>query len=197
MMARHRLFLYLFVLVSVALYACAKAEEGGADKITPAGRQLGRLFSGMGISKTPVTNTPVDISLQDINGSTIRLVDFRGKIVFLNFWTTWCAECKVEMPSMEALHRRLKDKKFVMISINIQEPAQLVKAFFEKNKLTFTALLDSSGDVMKQFALRGIPATFILDQEGKIIGKALGSRKWNSKKSIALFEYLINQPSPG
>jgi peroxiredoxin len=197
MMARHRVFIYFFVLASVAMYACAKAEEGEAAKKTPASQQLGRLFSGMGISKTPDTNTPVDISLQDVNGWTTRLVDFRGKIVFLNFWTTWCAECRVEMPSMEALHRRLNNNKFVMISINIQEPAQLVKDFFQKNKLTFTALLDSSGDVMKQFGLRGIPATFILDQEGKIIGKALGSRKWNSKKSVALFEYLINQPSPG
>jgi len=191
MVFRFRLLFYILIGVSVVLFACAKSEDDNSAK-TPAGdRQLSRLLADMGISKTPLATTPVDISLNDINGRTVRISDFRGKIVFLNFWTTWCAECRVEMPSMETLHQRLKDKKFVMVSINIQEPAHLVKSFLKKNKLTFTTLLDSSGDVMKQFEMRGIPATFIIDQEGKIIGKALGSRKWNSKKSMALFEYLI------
>jgi thiol-disulfide isomerase/thioredoxin len=151
-----------------------------------------RLFGDMGIIRVPRTGPPVEISLLDVNGRMVRVSDFRGKIVFLNFWTTWCAECRIEMPSLEALHQKLKDNIFVMVSINLQEPAELVKKFFQDKKLTFTALLDSNGDVGRQFAVRSIPVTFILDQEGKIIGKAFGSRKWNSRKSIALFEHLIN-----
>lgn len=190
---RNKFLIYIGALVFLAVIACAKSEDDYSAKAKTDRQQVDRLLKDMGILKTPFPAAPVDISLQNINGRTIRLSDFRGKVVFLNFWTTWCAECRVEMPAMEALHQKFKDKNFAMVSINLQEPAWLVKEFFQNKKLTFTALLDSSGDVGKQFGLRGIPATFIFDQEGKIIGKALGSRKWNSKKSIALFEHLINK----
>ena len=93
---------------------------------------------------------------------------------------------------MEKLHRRLKDKAFVMVAVNLQESPARVKSFFEKLELSFISLLDSSGAVGSAFAVRGLPTTFVLDKEGRIIGKALGPREWDSRASIALFEYLID-----
>jgi peroxiredoxin len=145
----------------------------------------------MGILKIPHAIRPVEIQLKDVYGNTIRLSDFRGKVVFLNFWATWCAACVVEMPSMGKLHRRLKDKDFVMVAINMQESVAQVKAFFEKLKLSFTALLDSDGEVAKGFAVNALPTTFVLDKQGRIVGAAIGPREWDSRASIALFEYLI------
>jgi len=155
-------------------------------------RGMERLFSSMSVIKVPPTKDPVRINLKDLNGNNISLSDFNGKIVFLNFWTTWCPTCRIEMPSMEKLQQKFKNKDFAMVTINLQESASQVKAFFEEFKLTFTALLDSNGEVGASFGIRAIPTTYILDKTGRIIGLANGPREWDSKEAIALFENLIN-----
>ena len=133
-----------------------------------------------------------DFTLKDLNGNEISLSDYEGKVLFLNFWATWCAACVVEMPSMENLNGRLKDRDFVMVAINTQESDTQVKAFFEKMKLSFTALLDSNGEVAAGFAVNALPTTFVLDKDGRIVGTAIGPREWDSRASIDLFEYLID-----
>jgi thiol-disulfide isomerase/thioredoxin len=148
-------------------------------------QELEGLFSDMGVLPISPDTDPLEIRLSDPTGRPISLSEFRGKIVFINFWTTWCPACVIEMPSMEKLHQKFKDKDFVMVAINLQESASRVKKFYKEHKLTFTTLLDITGDVG-----RSIPTTFILDKNGRIIGKALGPREWEGKKSIALFEYL-------
>ncbi|MEE8553253.1 MAG: TlpA disulfide reductase family protein, partial [Desulfobacterales bacterium] len=150
------------------------------------------LFRNMNIIRMPRIAPPVEISLLDIHDKRVTLADFKGKIVFLNFWTTWCPECRIEMPLMEKLHKRFKDKDFAMVAVNLREPATQVKKFFDKHKLTFTALLDSKGKIGSRFGIRAVPTTFILDKEGGIIGKVFGSREWTSQKSFDLFEHLIN-----
>ena len=155
-------------------------------------QKLGPLFSDMGVLPIPMDTEPLEITLSDPTGRPVSLSEFRGKIVFINFWTTWCLACVIEMPSMEKLHQRFKDKDFIMVAINLQESAARVKQFYEEYKLTFTALLDITGDVGAALGIRSIPTTFILDKNGRIIGKALGPREWESKKSIALFEYLTD-----
>jgi thiol-disulfide isomerase/thioredoxin len=153
-------------------------------------QELERLFSDMGVLPISPDTDPLEIRLSDPTGRPISLSEFRGKIVFINFWTTWCPACVIEMPSMEKLHQKFKDKDFVMVAINLQESASRVKKFYKEHKLTFTTLLDITGDVGAGLGIRSIPTTFILDKNGRIIGKALGPREWEGKKSIALFEYL-------
>ena len=155
-------------------------------------QELERLFSDMGVLQIPLDTDPIEIRLKDPTGRPISLSEFRGKIVFINFWTTWCLACVIEMPSMEKLHQAFKDKDFVMLAINLQETASRVKQFYKEHKLTFTTLLDTTGDVGAGLGIRSIPTTFILDKNGRIIGKALGPREWEGKKSIALFEYLTD-----
>ena len=154
--------------------------------------QLDRLFRDVGVLQIPHGTRPVEIQLKDIYGNTIRLSEHRGKIVFLNFWASWCPTCVVEMPSMERLHRRLKEKDFLMVAVNLQETPAQVKSFFERLELSFTALLDSSGEVATGFAVHALPTTFVLDKAGRIIGKALGPREWDNRAAVALFEYLID-----
>ena len=155
-------------------------------------QELDRLFGDMGVIKM-VQVLPVEIRLKDLNGKPVSLSDFRGKIVFLNFWTTWCYACRIEMPDMEKLHQKFKNKNFVIVTINLQEPVSQVKQFFEEFKLSFTALLDSDGEVGAHFMITAIPTTFILDKEGIIIGKIMGPREWDSKKSFALIEHLADK----
>ncbi len=172
--------LVVFSFLDIDLFAKTETQE------------LDRLFSDMGVLPTPFPTDPVEVTLKDLNGQQVSLSDFRGKIVFINFWTTWCLACVIEMPSMEKLHQKFKDKDFVMVAINLQESASKIKQFYKEYKLTFTTLLDITGDVGAGMGIRSIPTTFILDKNGRIIGKALGPREWESKKSIALFEYLTD-----
>jgi thiol-disulfide isomerase/thioredoxin len=153
-------------------------------------RELEKRFSDMGVTRVPKVTDPLEINLSDYFGQPVSLSDFRGKIVFINFWTTWCLACVIEMPSMEKLHQKFKDKDFVILAINLQESASKVIEFFKEHKLSFTALLDTTGDVGAGFGIRAIPTTFILDKNGRLIGKVLGPREWDGHNSLALFEYL-------
>ena len=167
-----------------------------ADMVSAAtpisNKKIDRLYRDLGVIKLPRITPPVEFKLKDIHGKWVRLSDFRGKVVFLNFWTTWCPPCKIEMPSMEKLHARLKDKDFAMVAVDLQEPVSRVKDFVKRYKLSFTVLLDSKGEVGRRFGIQSIPTTFILDGKGGIIGKAFGPREWDGRKSMDFFEHLMS-----
>ena len=156
-------------------------------------RKLERLYEDLGVIKPNGITEPLEFRLEDIHGKQVSLSDFRGKIVFLNFWTTWCPTCRVEMPSMEKLHQKFRDKNFAMVTVNIQESGPQVKKFFKKYNLTFTALLDTTGEIAFGLGIASIPTTLILDKSGLPIGAVMGPREWDSKKSVALFEHLIDK----
>ena len=187
---------FLLLLISMTAVGVAIFNLHDFDFLPGAkagNHKLERLFRDMDVLQVPRMTAPIESRLKDVDGNEVGFSDFRGKIVFLNFWTTWCPTCLIEMPSMEKLHQKFKDEDFVMVSINLQEPALQVKKFFEEFKLTFTALLDSTAEVAIFFGINAIPATFILDREGSVIGKALGPREWDSRKSIRLFEHLMDE----
>jgi thiol-disulfide isomerase/thioredoxin len=159
----------------------------------PEDNTLSRLFEEMGVVQMEPVAVPVEVTLPDLNGRQVSLSDFKGKILFVNFWATWCPPCREEMPSMQKLHARLKDKDFLIVAIDLQESAEPVKKFLNEYELTFMTLLDSKGETGPLFGINSIPTTLIMDKNGMIIGVAMGPRDWASKKSIALFEHLIAQ----
>jgi thiol-disulfide isomerase/thioredoxin len=130
-------------------------------------------------------------TLKDINGKEVKLMDYRGKIVFLNFWATWCPPCRDEMPSMEKLYTKFKDKNFIMLAVDYQESSKVVKEFSEKLSLTYPILLDSDGTVGSKYMAFAIPVTYLIDQQGYLIGKAVGPRDWASHESFELFNHLL------
>jgi thiol-disulfide isomerase/thioredoxin len=185
---RHTVFLLLMpVLLGLGTPVLIPGDLFADDD-----EELGRRFKEMGVLQIPPAAVPVEIQLKDPTGRLTSLSEFRGKIVFINFWTTWCPACVIEMPSMEKLHQKFKDKDFAMVAVNLQESEAKVLKFFRQYKLTFTTLLDSTGDVGAAFGIRAIPTTFILDKNGIIIGKVMGPREWDSRDSFALFEYLTD-----
>jgi thiol-disulfide isomerase/thioredoxin len=184
---------WFLLLIALIFSGFAALFFFNAESLAKADSQeLDQLLGGMGVIKM-VQALPVEIRLKDLNGRLVSLSDFRGKIVFLNFWTTWCYACRIEMPDMEKLHQKFKNKDFAMVTVNLQESASQVKQFFKELNLTFTALLDSSGEVGAHFMITAIPTTYILDKEGIIIGKVMGPREWDDKKAFALFEHLTNR----
>ena len=183
--------LLLFVLlISSGVIAVIVSGNNPLARTGSGSNKFDRLMADIGVIGHPLRTDPLEVKLQNTAGRYVRLDDFRGKIVFLNFWTTWCPACITEMPSMEKLHRKLFGKNFAMVTVNIKESASQVKNFLEKYKLTFAALLDTDGEVSTEFGIGAIPTTFILDKSGKIIGRITGPREWDSRKSVALFEQL-------
>jgi peroxiredoxin len=180
----------LFIISSAVLGFSVKADQQSVSAVPDPTAE--KLFREMGIISIPHIAPPVDFKLSNLDGNTVRLSDFKDRIVFLNFWTTWCPECRYEMPSMQKLYMHFKDKGFAMVAINMNEPAFVVNRYIKDHQLTFTVLLDSINELGAPFGIRGIPTTYIIDRDGGIIGKTVGSRRWDSKKSMALFEYLIN-----
>ncbi len=129
--------------------------------------------------------------LKDLNGKEVKLEDHRGKIVFLNFWATWCLPCRAEMPSMEKLYTQFKDRDFIILAVDLQEGTNKVRALKEKFELHFPILLDSDGRVGLMYGVRSIPTTYLIDREGYVMGGALGARNWARKEAFALIDHLL------
>jgi peroxiredoxin len=137
--------------------------------------------------------TPPDFTLPTLDGGSITLSDLKGKVVLINFWTTWCPPCRDEMPSMERLYRRLKYEEFTLLAVDIMESPETVKKFARKYDLSFPILLDKTGEVSGKYAANAIPTTYIIDKKGKAVGKAIGPRKWNGEHAMALIEELLKE----
>ena len=122
----------------------------------------------------------------------VSLADFKGQVVLLNIWATWCGPCVEEMPSMQKLHQELKDEKFVILAVSIDESgAKVVLPFMEKHKLTFPALVDSAGTLKSLYQTTGVPESFIIDKKGNIVEEVIGPRDWAAAGAIGYFKKLI------
>jgi len=188
-----RLPAFALIAAVLGLLYLLQPDTNGLMAAGTSSGKTEKLLRSLGFQRYPFQASIDEIALTDFNGKEFRLSQFRGKVIFLNFWATWCPDCRIEMPSMEKLHNRFKDKNFDMITINLKEPAERVKNFFETYKLTFVGLLDPDGKVTSKMAVRALPTTLVIDKNGKILGMAMGSRPWNGNKSVALFEHLISQ----
>ncbi|MBI2830955.1 MAG: TlpA family protein disulfide reductase [Chloroflexi bacterium] len=123
-----------------------------------------------------------DFQLQDLAGKTVFLSELRGKPVVINFWASWCGPCREEMPYIQQVHEKWANKGLVILAINIQENPAVASKFMADYKLTFTALLDTKGEVAATYKVRGIPATFFIDKDGIIRGQRVGA--FSSVKQI-------------
>lgn len=151
----------------------------------------GHYFTAMRIERPSESLFAPDFSLPDLDGRIVRLRHFQGKIVFLNFWATWCRPCREEMPSMERLYQEFKDKGLIILAVDIRESPEKVRKFMQDFRLSFTALLDSKGKVSDLYGIFGIPTTYIVGGKGEVIGRAIGMRDWASEDAKSLFRDII------
>jgi peroxiredoxin len=155
------------------------------------GGNVKRAFDKAGLPLAGEKRPIIDFSLKLVDGRTISLSDFRGKVVFLNFWATWCPPCREEMPSMQALYRRFREQGLEILAVDIMENRKTVTNFLSDNDLTFPTVLDPDGRVSGSYGVQAVPATFIVDRDGKLILRAVGGRDWNTPAVIAAFEELL------
>lgn len=121
---------------------------------------------------TAAGNRAPEVALKDMSGGTVYLSEYRGRIVLLNFRTTWCGYCRAEVPELQAAHDSLND--LAVVGVNIMEDRDTVQRYVDELDITFTMLLDETGDAAQTYGVRGIPTSFVLDRQGRVVGQAIG-----------------------
>ncbi|MDR3122900.1 MAG: TlpA family protein disulfide reductase [Treponema sp.] len=173
------------------------AEQGEIDRSVQAKTDpdLKRALDELGI---PAADPPIplfDVSVELLDGTTLRLSDLQGKAVFLNFWATWCGPCRMEMPSMEALYRRLRDRGFEILAVNVRENRKDAAAFMDEMGLSFPAALDGRGDIAAIYGIEAFPTTYLIDRNGGIVARLVGAIDWDAPELTGLFEALLKAPA--
>lgn len=175
-------------MLLLGLLALAWLSAGRAAQA--AGPDLGPLLDTMGILRPVKEAQAPDFTLHDLAGKARRLTEFRGQVVLINFWATWCAPCREEMPGMDRIYREMKKDGFTILAVNFFETAEQVEPFVKELGLTFPILLDEEGQVSRLYRAFTLPMTFLLDRQGMVVGRALGGREWDSAEAKRLIRAL-------
>ncbi|MES0328487.1 MAG: TlpA disulfide reductase family protein [Gammaproteobacteria bacterium] len=172
------IILMFFILFSTASHAAWEQPELGY-KLSPLAK-------------------PVDapnFKLENMDEYEYDFSEYRGKVVLLNFWATWCPPCKREMPSMERLYQKLKGKDFTVLGINQMEDGDRIFAFSGTldTQPTFNILLDTDSKVSQSYDVRGLPTTYLIDKKGKIRYRAVGGREFDHPEVEKIIEALMKE----
>lgn len=134
-----------------------------------------------------------DFTLPSLDGQTVRLSDFRGKkAILLNFWATWCAPCRLEMPTMDKVYQAYKSQGLEILAVNLDAGSNsAVKDFMHELNLSFPALLDPDMEVLRLYRQFSIPATFLIDKQGIVRHREVGYRDWTDPESRKLLDAIL------
>ncbi len=175
--------------VALLLLAAVAAVYGALRTL------VGNEISPVGVGATAPDFTAVTLDEPPLEKT---LADYRGSVVLLNLWATWCAPCRVEMPSIEQLHRAYEQRGLKVVAVSVDDPgmAPQIRSFATEFGLTFEILHDPGGQmgkVARDYQTSGYPETVIIGRDGVIRRKHLGAHDWNSAENRALIERLLAQ----
>jgi peroxiredoxin len=161
-------------------------------------QQWGYLADGTATPTMPMPNRTVvapDFSLRDLDGNVRQLATFRGRVVLLTFWATWCPPCRTEIPSMEALYQTYKNHGFEVVAVASDvQGVEVIQPFVAQHHLSFTTLLDSTGQVTRLYGVTSLPTTYLLDRAGRLVSVAIGNYDWAKPDFRALIMSLLDTP---
>ena len=198
----------LAAVLSLAFVGCSERGDppGPVQAVEPADAAAGdsarsgdRADSGKSVLETMAdlgfeparkeARVPFELSAMD--GTTRTLDDYAGSYVLLNFWATWCAPCRIEMPALERLHQELAGRGLRVVGVDIGEEIGDVRRFVEETGITFEIVIDHDLSTGRVYAARSLPMTYILDPEGTIVARAIGVRDWDSEPMRSMFAALV------
>jgi peroxiredoxin len=193
--------LLLVVLAGTAagLYAGARSHGvapagGGAARasLAPGARPAAfeEAVRALDLIRPPRDKRAVDFALPMPTGPTFRLGEHRGKPVMINFWATWCPPCLEEMPAMERLWRRHRDRGFVLVAVSLDADPKVVPTFLAAHGFTFPVALDTRMETADKYGVRVLPSSVFVDRDGSLAAMALGPRAWDNAASHALVDGL-------
>ena len=162
----------------------------------PAGGQGGTLTQRLGITIFDSREPAPEIVAPDPSGRTLRLSDFRGKVILLNFWATWCAPCKKEIPSLIALKKDLAGRPFVIVSVAMDRRIAHIPPFVRKLGIDYPVLEGRRGHVDARYFGLGIPQSYVILPNGTLVGRVIGGRAWDSRDFVDYFRSLTKEAAP-
>ena len=155
-----RAWLALSTAIGLAVIAAWLVLGGGIDRFRPR--------DGLPAGPGDVGQPAPDFALERPAGGQIRLADYRGQVVLLNFWATWCVPCRSEMPGIEATYRAYRERGFQVLAVNVQESPADVQPFIAELGLSFPAVLDRDAAVSRLYRARALPSSFLVDRDGTV-----------------------------
>ena len=178
--------LFLLIFISVVLFFLEHFTE---TPISIADIQTKEIFNA---KKSSVGYFAPSFKLRNIKGNYESLESYRGEVVVLNFWATWCAPCRIEMPSFEKLYRRYRSEGVTVLAITLDKNSEnKIKSFVDEYGLSFPILLDEKGEVERLYPSMTIPFTYIIDRQGRIVARVDGAKNWESSETFEAIEYLL------
>ncbi|MBN3033677.1 MAG: TlpA family protein disulfide reductase [Candidatus Saganbacteria bacterium] len=135
----------------------------------------------------------VAFSLPDLAGRQVRLADFRGKVVVLNFWASWCPPCRAEMPSLQRLMGRMKGRRFALLTVNLDQDSKVARDFLKQVNYTFPVLFDPKSKVAGRYIVTAYPTTFIIGKRGRVLDRIVGGIDWTDKAVIRQLNIYLNE----
>ena len=152
------------------------------------------VFQALGLSGYPADTRPPGFSAASVDGPAFLLESLRSRVVLLNFWTTWCLECRAELAVLEKLHREYAARGLMVVAVNYREDAGTVRQYARELGLTMPLVLDSTGTVRQSYGVIGLPTTFLIGRDGRAVARAVGPRDWAGPEGRVLIESLLGEP---
>jgi peroxiredoxin len=173
--------------VLIAIVTILGAPEAGWAEVAD-------LLGKLNLSAYSRGAKPPDFNGRTADNRTVSLASLQGRVILLNFWATWCNECRPEMPMFERLHREFSAQGLSVIGINAREGTATVREYSKELGLTFPLVLDSRGEINATYGVIGLPTTFLIGRDGRAVALAVGPREWTSAPARALIETLLAEP---
>lgn len=167
--------------------AAIAAPQGVA---TPPGA---RQPDALGLGRYPPGTRPPEFSGRTVEGHPVSLAALRGKVVLLNFWASWCLDCRPEMPVFERLHREFAPLGLTVLGINARERTESVRLYAKELGLTFPLVLDPDGKINALYGVIGLPTTFLIGRDGSAVALAIGPRDWGSPAARSIIQTLLTE----
>jgi cytochrome c biogenesis protein CcmG/thiol:disulfide interchange protein DsbE len=179
-------------LLAFGLLSIAVASAASAD-----GPALVSLLTALDLRGYTSRTAPPQFSGHTLDARQLSMTEYRGMVIVLNFWASWCLECRSEMLMLERVQREFSSRGLAIIGVNARENKEVVGRYATELGLTFPLVFDPDGKINTLYGVIGLPTTFVVGRDGRAIAFAIGPRQWQSAPARALIEALLAEPAPG
>lgn len=179
----------LGILLATGLFVTAVCARANADE-----QAVTALLKPLNLVGYRAGTKPPDFGGLTSNARQLSMKELRGKVVVVNFWASWCHECRPEMPALQQLHREFAPRGLAVVGINAREEAAVVKRYARELGLTFPLILDPDGRINTLYGVVAVPATFVVGRDGRAVAFAIGPREWAGAPARALIAALLAEP---
>ena len=182
--------------LAARLLACGLLVVGLAGTVNADQAAMAPLLKTLDLRDYTFRTAPPPFSGSTLDARPLSITEYRGSVIILNFWASWCLECRPEMPVLERLQREFSSRGLAVIGVNTRETKEAARRYAKELGLTFPLVLDRDGKINALYGVVGLPTTFVIGRDGRAIGFAVGARDWESASARALIAALLAEPAP-